>query len=349
MSLHNELPLVSIGIPNYNYGRYLENCFDSILSQTYPRIEVIFRDNASTDDSLQIARMYEDKFKKRQIPYTILDSKRNIGSENNSNRISSELTGDYCYWLASDDAIEPTMIQECVELFEEYPDVGLVMTSRVEVDENENEYSVAPFYNAKCIIPGDEQAAVFMLAGIAIPGERMVKRGANVRVGKIRRPYQVAGDWFSNYLYSCCNDIGYINKPLCRYRVHIGNETNISEIDMLGVFEHYKLINHFREIAKVFNQQKALDRYEQAVTKLGDMCIRYATRYLKHGYTDISRKYLALAPVFDLSIENNIRYQELLNISQKGENEIKNYFKGNIYDTTRTVSYSPPEGSIILG
>ena len=57
-------PLVSIVIPNYNYGQYLRECFDSILAQTYTNYEVIFRDNASTDDSFQIAMEYYYKFRK---------------------------------------------------------------------------------------------------------------------------------------------------------------------------------------------------------------------------------------------------------------------------------------------
>ena len=49
--MKKELPLVSIIVPNYNYAHYLETCLGSILNQTYEHIEVIFRDNASADDS----------------------------------------------------------------------------------------------------------------------------------------------------------------------------------------------------------------------------------------------------------------------------------------------------------
>lgn len=58
---------VSILIPNYNYGCYLSECFDSILNQTYNDIEVIFSDNASTDDSMKIAESYRDKFSARNL------------------------------------------------------------------------------------------------------------------------------------------------------------------------------------------------------------------------------------------------------------------------------------------
>ena len=140
-------PLVSIAIPNYNYGRYLENCFDSILSQTYPNIEVHFRDNASTDNSMDIARRYERKFFEKGISFYPIQNKRNVGSEKNTKLLMEDVRGDYYYVLASDDAIEPTMIEECIDIFLQYPKVGMVMTSRVEVDDDGSENVIAPFYN----------------------------------------------------------------------------------------------------------------------------------------------------------------------------------------------------------
>ena len=46
-----EKPLVSVLIHNYNYGRYLRQCLDSVFNQTYDNVEVVFSDNASSDDS----------------------------------------------------------------------------------------------------------------------------------------------------------------------------------------------------------------------------------------------------------------------------------------------------------
>jgi len=53
--MHNEniSPLVSIIIPCYNYGQYIEQCVKSALNQEYKNIEVIVVDNGSTDDSLK--------------------------------------------------------------------------------------------------------------------------------------------------------------------------------------------------------------------------------------------------------------------------------------------------------
>lgn len=50
------LPLVSIIVINYNYGRFLPAAIDSVLRQTYPRIEIVVVENGSTDDSAEVLR-----------------------------------------------------------------------------------------------------------------------------------------------------------------------------------------------------------------------------------------------------------------------------------------------------
>ena len=47
-------PKVSIIVPNYNYSRFLEERFQSILGQTYRDYEIIFLDDASTDESVKL-------------------------------------------------------------------------------------------------------------------------------------------------------------------------------------------------------------------------------------------------------------------------------------------------------
>ena len=341
-----ELPLVSVCIPNYNYGKYLANCFESVLNQTYPNIEVIFRDNASTDNSMEIAYEYQKKFEEKGIYFSLYCNKRNIGSDANSKNCMQATEGKYFYVLASDDAIAPQFIERCVEVFEKYPGVGMVMTHRCEMDDDGNLYEDTPFYNKSCVIPGDEQAAVFMMAGIAIPGQRMLKRGAGVQMVQYNARYQVAGDWFENFKFSCTNDIAYIKEPLCYYRVHMGNETSESEFNMMGVFEHYKLINHFYEMAKAFNLQQAMDRYDAAVKKLGSMCLRYTGTMIKNHKLDVAKRYLNLALVFDESLAMDEKYISLLQIANLSADEAKEVFLAGNFESKRVISYDPPEGYV---
>ena len=64
--------LVSIVIPIYNSAEFLENCIDSILTQTYKDLEIIAINDGSTDNSLEILQKYSDKIKiinqKREDP-----------------------------------------------------------------------------------------------------------------------------------------------------------------------------------------------------------------------------------------------------------------------------------------
>lgn len=339
-------PLVTICIPNYNYGHYLRNCLDSVYNQTYENMEVHFSDNASTDDSYEIAQEYRKKFKERGIYFKVVDNKRNVGSEKNSSLANRDAEGDFQYVLASDDAIKPTFIERCIEVFENNPSVSAVFTHREEIDENGRIHQIPPFYNVDCIIDGESQAAVHMMAGIAIPGQRMVRQSVPRKLKIYLRQFQVAGDWYNNFLYTLVGDIAYITEPLCQYRVHSGNETNESELKLLGSFEHYQLINAFYDLANSFGMVKPQMRYEEAVNKLGTMCLRYALKMYQNKRNDVAYRYLLLAPVYYQQILNDDRYKELLCMKDFQGEELEKSIGSfcTKYELERKISYDPPEG-----
>lgn len=341
-------PLVSVIIPNYNYGIYLANCFDSILAQTYDNLEVVFRDNNSTDNSMDVAMEYYQKFKNKKIPFIIANNRYNVGSDKNTNLGLRDATGKYQYVLASDDYIAPTFIERCVSVLERYPNVSMVMTHRTEVNEIGELKESSPFYNKSCIIKGEDQAAVFMMAGIAIPGQRMVNTALTRKMDSYSRIHSVAGDWYNNFLCACSGDIAYIKEPLCYYRVHSGNETSVSEDMLIGSFEHYLLLDSFVHIADEMGMKKPQCRYVEAIGKLGSMCFRYALKMYENKKNDIAKKYLYLALVYDEKLEKREEYQRLMAMNSLSGKELEEsiaLYKNN-FETNRTVSYDPPEGSI---
>lgn len=87
----------SIIIPNYNNGKWLEKCLDSVLKQTYTNYEIIFIDDMSEDNSLEIAnKMLKQPHKVLKVPYKKYNGgTRNIGI--------IEATGDYIVCIDSDD------------------------------------------------------------------------------------------------------------------------------------------------------------------------------------------------------------------------------------------------------
>lgn len=343
--------LVSILIPNYNYGHYLRNCLDSILAQTYQNIEIIFRDNRSTDDSFDIAYEYRKKFMDKGIFFFMAQNKYNFGSAVNSAKCNAESRGDYLMYLSSDDSLKPDFIEKCVNILDANPDVGLVMTHRDEVDDSGNIVHTLPFYNESCIIPGEEQATVFMMAGIAVPSQCMLRRSTLIKSGPDRSfTFSIAGDWFSNFVMACNGDVAYIKEPLCYYRIHRGNETAESEYNLSGIFEHYQLIHTFLMIAKGHNMQKTIARYQDAIEKLGSMCLRYALKMLKEEENDVAHRYLLLAPVLKRNIVTDEKYQKLLSYVSLHNIELKKAIEAfdSEYNLNRSTSYAPPEGYVPL-
>lgn len=346
----NKNPLITIAIPNYNYGHYLEHCLESVLNQTYDNFEVYFRDNQSTDDSYEIALKYREKFKKRGIYFNVSDNKRNVGSDKNSKLATRDAEGDFLYTLASDDAIEPDFLASCIKVFSEYPDVSTVITHRKEINEYGEIQEMLPFYNQNCVMRGEDQAAVYMMAGIAIPGQRMTRRTAFNKIASFVRVWNVAGDWYDNFLYAMTGNVAYIKEPLVQYRVHSGNETNESEKNLLGIFEHYQLINSFVEISKAFGMTKPAARYNEAVEKLGSMCLRYAFKMYQNNLNDVAHRYLLLAPVFKRNIVEDNVYKNLLRCVELKGDELSRRLQEIQGETTfsRVQSYDPPDGFLPL-
>lgn len=339
-------PLVSIIMPNYNYGRYLEDSLDSLLHQTYSNFEVFFRDNHSNDDSWEIALGYKKKFEQRGIYYNITDNKRNVGSDANTDLASRDIEGEFVYVLASDDLIKPDFLERVMEIFDKHQNVGTVIVNREEIDEKGNVKELLPFYDQNCIVGGEEQAAVYMMAGIAIPAQRMFRYRVLAETDAFMRRWNVAGDWYNNFRASMVGDVAYLTDALAQYRVHSGNETNESEKSLMGIFEHFQLINAFRDMSLAYGLSKPAARYEEAVEKLGVMCLRYAFKMLKCGLHDPAYRYLRLAPVFKSDIEEDEKYQKLLFIvnGTDRENLIAEFEKE--YNLERAVSYAPPQGFI---
>lgn len=91
-------PLVSILMPNYNYGRYIGEAIESVLRQTYPHWELIICDDGSTDNSCEVVKRYQDKDSRIK-----LIQKENGGMASALNAAYRECKGDIICLLDSDD------------------------------------------------------------------------------------------------------------------------------------------------------------------------------------------------------------------------------------------------------
>ncbi len=102
---------VSIVIPVYNTEKYLPECLDSVLSQTFQDFEIICVNDGSTDNSLGILNHYAQKDKRFKII-----SQENQGLSGARNTGLDKASGDYIFFLDSDDAIPQNALETMVKI-----------------------------------------------------------------------------------------------------------------------------------------------------------------------------------------------------------------------------------------
>jgi len=103
-------PLVSIIVPVYNAERYLEDCIESLIGQTYRDIEIILVDDGSTDGSKKICERYAVSDSRIKLIH-----KRNDGAGSARNTGLAASKGEYIYFCDSDDTIRPETIERSVD------------------------------------------------------------------------------------------------------------------------------------------------------------------------------------------------------------------------------------------
>ena len=130
-------PKVTIIIPCYNAEKYIEKCIRSAMSQTYENVEVIFVDNDSADDSLEIAEVLQEEFPNLQI-----DTAPNLypfSWEEPVEKALSMTTGDYFTVLGSDDYISEDYVSNFMDKIITSEKPILVLQSSIKgIDQDSN-------------------------------------------------------------------------------------------------------------------------------------------------------------------------------------------------------------------
>lgn len=125
---------VSIIVPVYNTSKYLKNCIDSLLAQTLNEIEIIAVNDGSTDKSFEILKEYQALYPNKVYVYNT----ENMGVSHARNFGVTKSSGQYLWFVDSDDSVEPNA---CEELYNKATkdNNDLVLFSRYDVNAETNE------------------------------------------------------------------------------------------------------------------------------------------------------------------------------------------------------------------
>lgn len=122
-------PLVTIGIPCYNVGRFIALSIKSVLAQTYTNFELIITDDGSTDNTVDEIRKFNDSRIK-----LIVDGE-NHGISYRLNQQIDMAKGDFFIRMDGDDIMFPNRVEEQVRFLYSHPNVDVVGSSIVVVDD----------------------------------------------------------------------------------------------------------------------------------------------------------------------------------------------------------------------
>jgi len=104
--------LVSIITPSYNSSRFIEECIDSVLSQTYDNWELLIVDDCSSDNSCEMIRKYNDN------RISLIELEKNIGAAEARNIALRKAKGKHIAFLDSDDLWESQKLEKQISFME---------------------------------------------------------------------------------------------------------------------------------------------------------------------------------------------------------------------------------------
>lgn len=123
---------LTIGLPVYNSEKYLFDCITSILNQRYGDFILLIIDDGSTDDSVNIIKSFKDE----RIRF--LRDNQNKGLASRLNQITRLTETEYCARMDSDDIMHPDRIKKQMDVIEKNPNIDVLGTNAISIDEDNN-------------------------------------------------------------------------------------------------------------------------------------------------------------------------------------------------------------------
>ena len=152
-------PLVTVITPVYNTEKYLAECIESVLAQTYSNWEYVVVNNCSTDQTLEITEHYA----RQDTRIKIHNNDEFLSMMANWNHAMRQIgtQSKYCKVVHADDWLFPDCLEKMVSLAEANPTVGIVSAYRL--DEDRVNLDGLPYPST--VIPGKKLARSFLLGG----------------------------------------------------------------------------------------------------------------------------------------------------------------------------------------
>lgn len=295
-------PLVSIIVIGNNESQYLDKCYESILRQSYKNIEVVYRDNDSSDDSYEKSVGYSKLFKNEGMSLTIFKNKKKYSYSKCIGMCMANIEGDYLYIMSPKNRMESSFIQEVVNNFEDEK-VGWVVCSMNKQHDGEIIDSRIVKYNEDIVGRLLNKADLWV-------GQVVRRCNCDVRWTRYNYTFEIYKHIYESFLIGCVSEHAIIEKPLlmieCDSALLDENECNM----MFIIERHLMYLAAFESARKM--KKKEIESYAfTAIEGKVSLCMAEALRVYSFGEYDLAKKYLQMAKVFDIQIEYSDLYKQI--------------------------------------
>ena len=235
----------SICIPNYNYEKYLGETIQSVLEQTYPDLEIVVMDNASTDRSIELVRSFKD------TRIRLFSNQSNVGFAPNLDRAAANASNPFVIMLSSDDLMRPTALEEYARLLKILgPNAeNVLLVSSIDLingqgvligrRDRQTYYQLEPEQTLTSLfndpqIEGFRGLKVFKAAypRMSVPGHfctTLFSKKLYDRVGGYSSIHPIGPDAHLAYKILLLDaPVIFVNRPLFAYRIHSENQVGKS-------------------------------------------------------------------------------------------------------------------------
>ena len=222
-----QVKLISVIMPSYNCGEYVEETIRSVQAQTYQNWEIIFVDDCSSDDTMKrVSSMLAEDDRIR-----VFQNSENSGAAVSRNKALREAKGRWIAFLDSDDIWEPTKLEKQIKFMEEN-DYAFSYTDYQEIDENSQPTGVK--------VSGPKHVTKAGMYAFCWPGCLTVMYDRE-KIGLIQVADIKKNNDYAMWLKVCKKaDCYLLDECLAKYRRgRTGSVSSHSIITMIGW--HYKL------------------------------------------------------------------------------------------------------------
>jgi glycosyltransferase involved in cell wall biosynthesis len=263
-------PLLSIVIANYNYGRFLEEAIQSVLSQSCNDYELIIVDGGSTDNSVEIIKKYEDK-----IAWWV--SEKDKGQSDAFNKGFAQAKGKFGCWLNADDILMPNAISVVVDYIKKNPKAEWVCGSSVFVDAHLNIK-----WCSRCVKTFNVFQKKIPWYSINGPSSFFLLKNLN-KVGgfDLDLHYTMDTDLWRRFIKNGVK-LHYVKNYIWCFRVHEESKTSHKFLTGRGS-------NSFATEGQVMNLRYGITSFKNKVASYLNRFARLISGTYLHGYLDTRR------------------------------------------------------------